>query len=153
MGKRKEKVPCKEAGCKENAVCKGLCANCYASMRRKLPEVRVRSIEYSKTYNTPERRRAQTLAKYGLTPEHYEELVQSQSGLCAICKKIPSGEGNASKFHVDHCHDSGKVRGLLCSSCNTGLGLFKHKIENIRSAIRYAEMWHQHRDSRSQSQT
>lgn len=61
--------------------------------------------------------------RYGLTEAQFRELLEKQKGCCAICgTDTPGGQG---RFHVDHCHKSGHVRGLLCSNCNTGLGQFK----------------------------
>ena len=78
----------------------------------------------------PERSRADNLRKYSLTPEGYVALVSAQGGRCAICRR-PSG------LDVDHDHTSGKVRGLLCGSCNRGIGLFKDDPERLSSAIAY----------------
>ena len=72
---------------------------------------------------------------YGLTPEDFEAMIQSQDG-CAICHddlKI------FMETHVDHCHDSGKVRGLLCGNCNRGLGQFKDDPTRLRAAAAYLE--------------
>lgn len=55
----------------------------------------------------------------------------TQSGKCLICNEIPK------RLVVDHCHTSGKVRGLLCDHCNTGLGRFKDSPELLMAAIRY----------------
>jgi len=72
--------------------------------------------------------------KYGLTPEHYEEMLERQGGGCAICGKPPGD----TALHVDHCHETGRVRGLLCFSCNAGLGQFKHDPELLEAALTYA---------------
>ncbi len=58
--------------------------------------------------------------KYGLSPEDFERLLTRQNGVCAICKVRP-----AEMLHVDHCHATNKVRGLLCRYCNIGLGGFR----------------------------
>lgn len=58
---------------------------------------------------------------YGLSLDEYNSLLASQSGVCALC----GGGSGQRRFAVDHCHSTGKVRGLLCRACNTGLGLFK----------------------------
>jgi len=72
---------------------------------------------------------------YGISLEKYDDLLKSQLGLCAICRTDnPGGKGD---FHVDHCHDTKKVRGLLCQSCNIGLGHFKDSIKFLESAIEY----------------
>ncbi len=60
---------------------------------------------------------------YGLTPKEYFNLLQSQGGTCAICHR-PASQTSTKKFlHVDHDHTTGQVRGLLCHSCNTAIGL------------------------------
>jgi len=73
---------------------------------------------------------------YGITYEQYEKLLEQQNHSCAICKsKISSSR--TSRLFVDHCHDSLEVRGLLCSSCNHGLGLFKDSPTLLKRAIHY----------------
>lgn len=76
--------------------------------------------------------------KYGLTIEQWEELFDSQDRKCAICF---SGENNfsAANFHVDHNHETGAIRGILCGSCNVSLGHFKDDVKILRSAIDYLE--------------
>lgn len=81
--------------------------------------------EYHREYNLK--------IKYGLTVEDYNNMLLNQAGGCAICGKSP-GE---RPFDVDHCHDTGKVRGLLCNNCNMGLGSFKDNIDNVRRAVQY----------------
>jgi len=58
---------------------------------------------------------------YGISVEQYEAMLKQQSGCCAICKKAP-GENARGRLHVDHCHKTGKIRGLLCVKCNMALG-------------------------------
>lgn len=67
--------------------------------------------------------------KYGLTKERYQHMFKVQGGRCAICL-----DPARSRLYVDHCHDSGDVRGLLCHSCNTGLGAFKDDIHILSNA-------------------
>ncbi len=69
--------------------------------------------------------------RYGITEEAYKDFLERQGGLCAICR------GLMSPPHVDHCHSSGKVRGLLCSECNLGLGKFKDNPEFLSRATSY----------------
>jgi hypothetical protein len=69
---------------------------------------------------------------YGITKEEFFNLLEEQNYLCAICKI----DINKSA-HVDHCHSSKKIRGLLCSNCNKGLGMFKDNIKFLESAIQY----------------
>lgn len=59
---------------------------------------------------------------YGITPEIYADMLASQGGVCAACGRSPEQERH-KVLHVDHCHKSEKIRGLLCSRCNTALGL------------------------------
>ncbi len=69
---------------------------------------------------------------YNITYDDFETLWIDQEYKCAIC------DSNISeKFNVDHCHTSGKVRGILCWDCNIGLGKFKDKIINLERAIKY----------------
>jgi hypothetical protein len=73
------------------------------------------------------------LTMYGLTSQDVKALWASQDRRCAICRR-PN-----VKFHVDHCHSTGKIRGLLCSNCNTALGLFGDDSERLRSAAAYLD--------------
>lgn len=68
---------------------------------------------------------------YGLSWESYNSMISSQDGKCLICKR------KDIKFHVDHCHTYGHVRGLLCKHCNMLLGNAKDNIEVLASAIEY----------------
>lgn len=86
-------------------------------------------------YSTPKveiNKRRSLLAKYGLTTADYKKLFEDQKGLCPICE-LPLGK----KFHVDHDHSTGKVRGLLHPNCNCILGFAKDDIQVLRGAIRY----------------
>jgi hypothetical protein len=72
--------------------------------------------------------------EYGITKEDYDNLLAKQAYQCAICgRKEPTGYN----WHVDHCHSSGKVRGLLCSKCNQGLGLFEDNVDVLYRAAEY----------------
>ena len=73
--------------------------------------------------------------KYGLAPGDYERMLEAQGGVCAICKREPRSGGR--KLHVDHCHRTKKVRGLLCWHCNVGLGEFGDSPERLESASLY----------------
>lgn len=75
--------------------------------------------------------------QYGLTLERYDEMVEEQHGGCAICGEPP--DGKHKYFHVDHNHETMIVRGLLCSRCNTAIGLFKEDIDRMKLAIKYLE--------------
>jgi hypothetical protein len=75
--------------------------------------------------------------KYGLSEEEYNNLLKKQDGKCAICKTTDLGKFKTKRFYVDHDKTTGKVRGLLCIKCNTGLGMFKEDIKILSEAIEY----------------
>lgn len=68
--------------------------------------------------------------KYGLTDESLAELTEQQGGMCKICKTRPAER-------IDHCHEKGHVRGLLCNNCNVGLGMFADDPTLLQAAIDY----------------
>lgn len=78
-------------------------------------------------------RRRQLRILYGITPEQYDALGQG----CAVCGL--EKHKNGYRLHVDHDHDTGVIRGKLCSSCNTGIGCFKNDPELLRKAALYLE--------------
>lgn len=65
----------------------------------------------------------------------FEALLHAQGGVCAICKTASPTHKN--KWHVDHDHQTGMVRGIVCGHCNAGLGYFRDSVESLRSAIEY----------------
>lgn len=75
--------------------------------------------------------------EFGITDEEYEQLLSVQGGVCGICGGPP--DGRWKRLHVDHCHTTGRVRGLLCTPCNQGLGLLRDSVERIHAAIAYLE--------------
>lgn len=76
---------------------------------------------------------------YGITLEQHDQMLKDQDYKCAICKTDkPDGTGN--QFNVDHCHTTGKVRGLLCWSCNSFIGYSKENIPSLESAISYLKL-------------
>lgn len=72
--------------------------------------------------------------KYGLTPEQVDTLIEGVGGKCEICKTVPE-----KGLVIDHCHSTGKVRGMLCQQCNSVLGMAKDDINVLTEAIRYLE--------------
>lgn len=77
----------------------------------------------------PSKRKAHSRKhNYGITESQYEEMLAAQDGKCRICEEVMNPP------HVDHCHSSLMVRGLLCKHCNTGLGHFKDKPERLLRA-------------------
>lgn len=100
-----------------------------------------KSREWTKTHkDNPKYRKSKQDAHYkttyGLTVEQREQMHQDQGGLCSICKTQLTIGVNT---HTDHCHNSNKVRGLLCGNCNRGLGSFKDNTGYLMEAIKYLQ--------------
>ena len=73
--------------------------------------------------------------EYGITPEDYNHMFTEQGGKCAICGV--SQLELSSRLCVDHDHNTGKVRGLLCPHCNTALGYFRDNLASLEHAVEY----------------
>lgn len=82
--------------------------------------------------------------QYKIRVEDYNRILESQGGVCSICKgnekSIAHTSNKIRNLTVDHCHTTGKIRGILCSRCNRGLGFFRDNIENLKSALKYLEV-------------
>lgn len=91
----------------------------------------------------PERAKNSDLKRsYGITLVEYETMLAAQDGKCAICKgpeRTRDKDGGPRRMPVDHDHETGKVRGLICTHCNRALGMFKDDIKILKSAIAYVE--------------
>ena len=139
--------------------CKSCCSTTFKSYRQAnldkfreykwyaKPENKAIKAEYQRQrkLEMPERvfqtkRNSYLKSKFGITPEQYEAMLAAQNGVCAICSSSEPGR-NSPYFHVDHCHDTGNIRGLLCNGCNVGLGHFKDDISRIESAAAYLKVW------------
>lgn len=81
-------------------------------------------------------RKSKLKIKYGLTEEAHDAMLASQGGCCAICKTFRWGSTSGVP-HVDHDHETGEVRGLLCFACNTGLGKLGDNVESLERALAY----------------
>ena len=78
------------------------------------------------------------LHKFGLTTQDFEEMHIAQNYECALCgSPDPGGRKAVKTFMIDHCHATGKVRGLLCHSCNLLLGHAKDNVQTLQNAIDY----------------
>jgi len=135
----------------------GLTASCKQCRNKrnleyftKHPEVRAmhnarnkekRKLYYSDPIRKLKYKNKDLLYSYGITLEQYEAMLKSQNSVCMICKKEEVHRNNqntgVSRLSVDHCHSTGKIRGILCTKCNTGLGSFKDNIELLTKAIQY----------------
>ena len=106
--------------------------------RKRHIENRVKRIAISRRryHENPERAYFKWIKVYGLSGEEYKILLNKQNGVCAICKTACS---SGRRLAVDHCHVTGRVRGLLCANCNTALGKFKDSPSLMVDAIRYIE--------------
>ena len=96
--------------------------------------------EYARTWqqnNLDRYRASQRKTKYGITPNDFDSMLSDQKGRCAICQtETPGGKGT---WHVDHCHTTQRVRGLLCTHCNLGIGHLRDDIAILKRAILYLE--------------
>lgn len=114
--RKKPAKPCSVAGCESHVYAKGVCHQHYIR-GRKLPQ------------------------KYGITAERADSILETQGGVCAICRCAQTKRDHRSSkimdYDVDHDHSTGKVRGLLCSNCNRSIGLLQDDPAVIASAIAY----------------
>lgn len=133
---------------------RGMCKNCYDKwLKSTNPEYLSRQQDSNKKWvkENVQRVRAhkekwrlkqdpvynhfRKLKRYNLTVQDYEEMFKKQNGVCAICGRPPS----KNKLAVDHCHETGKVRGLLCFRCNFGLSYFSESSGMMHKAAKYLE--------------
>lgn len=107
-----------------------LCSSCQNDSSRR---------SYRKNYRT--RRSARYEALYGITLEQYEAMFDEQQGLCALCDQpeVATYKGKQKWLAVDHCHETGRVRGLLCFKCNTALGRVADTPEAAWKLLAYLE--------------
>lgn len=75
--------------------------------------------------------------RFGIGVAEYNEMLRQQNGGCAICGTTDSKDSRTKHFSIDHCHATGKIRGLLCNNCNRALGGFEDSIEHLKAAINY----------------
>jgi len=85
-------------------------------------------------YKNPDYYKMRNFKKYGITQKQYEDMFWEQGLRCALCKtNNPNGKG----WHLDHCHTTNRVRGILCNNCNVGLVHFKEDLNLLKTAIEY----------------
>lgn len=104
--------------------------------------------ERSKAYKVKNKQKTKTVNRdlhlrktFGIGSDQYNAILTKQHGVCAVCgnPETSTYRGKLRHLSVDHCHETGKVRGLLCNDCNIALGWFKDDISRLKSAIRYLE--------------
>jgi hypothetical protein len=118
------------------SICK-LCHNeIYRNNYKKNPE-KYRQYTNSRPYR-PELKRKANLKTFGLTIQQYEEMLQLQQGVCAICAETCT---SGKRLAVDHCHVTGRVRQLLCRRCNQSIGKFNDDPVLLQKAVDYLLKW------------
>ena len=109
---------------------------CQPCRSARLNEYRSRTDYHKKAYakNAVHERERHLIRKYGVTLGDYERMFAKQGGLCAICKRPQD-----KSFDVDHCHATGRVRGLLCTNCNRMIGHANDDVARLKAAAAYLE--------------
>ena len=131
-----------------------ICKSCYkkrnnTNRQKKLdssPEAREKYNAYMRERNariSEEEYINRQCRLYGITYDDYLNLLKEQDGKCAICREQfpPWIRGERRPIHIDHNHETGKARGLLCPTCNLLLGHSKEKIANLVNAVQYLLKW------------
>ena len=133
---------CGKSGCGLPHKAKGLCHKHYMNQWYvDHPDGKVRARERMRLVPKSVSRSRQLKHYYGVDGVWYEQQLAKQNGVCAICRKPENKtiNGKLLRLAVDHCHDTGLVRGLLCQACNRGIGCFSHDVATLRSAIDYIQ--------------
>lgn len=111
------------------------------AMKNKESEKLKKKLKY---HANPDKYASSTMkATYGITLEQYRSILKSQHNVCVVCRNgevAVDKNGKTRRLAIDHCHSTGIIRGLLCSQCNTALGLMKDNAENIRRLAFYSEV-------------
>lgn len=120
----------KNSSIKKSSYCKPCCSQLTKKIYHQ------HTVEQRENFRSNSRK-ARLKREYGITVERYQELLKEQNFMCVICT-TPLREGDPNT-HIDHCHKSGVIRGILCTNCNRGLGHLKDSMEILEKAIRYLE--------------
>ena len=143
---KRVRATCSEPGCDERVVSFGKCERHRSRYKRKT-DPRMVSVQTGTTEELKAKfllRKDSNLRRdFGITLAQYDSKFAEQNGVCAICgqpdKRVHKATKLPMNLAVDHCHNSKKIRGLLCSNCNTGLGNFKDDPNILRAAVAYLE--------------
>ena len=132
-GNRKWHGSCSAAGCDKPAKCKGMCMSHY-------DKARWASGHRYPSHSGRPRRNVVMRKRYGIDHDQYDAILAAQGGRCAICRRTPDEAGMPKHWNgylcVDHCHDTGVVRGLLCNDCNIAIGRIRTP-DLLRAAADY----------------
>jgi len=158
IAKKDQVMKGKPAPCHPDKIiwARGMCKNCYDKwLKKNNPDYARRQKKnceewskkhkeelnkYKKEYakkrvkDDPQYHSIRNLRQYGMTLDDYDKMLERQNGVCAICGKEPPKD---RRLHVDHCHETGFVRGLLCFRCNFGLSYFGEDVEIMKKAFEY----------------
>jgi len=103
--------------------------------RRKYEVKQYHKHKHKKPYDYEKDKDSKLKRAYGISFQEYKEMLAAQEGKCAICGTQDMGKRKA--FAVDHCHTCNEVRGLLCSPCNTAIGLLREDLNTMKRAMEY----------------
>jgi hypothetical protein len=151
--KNAPKGPC---ACGRKHYAHGLCRRCYAghpvhgaAERERFQQYKERNGErikanrrayYKRTKGLlkhPSVTRLETLRLHGLTRDGYDAMFAAQGGRCAICHKTERESATKGRLAVDHSHETGQIRGLLCTRCNTAIGMLGDDVAGVWAALDY----------------
>lgn len=135
----------------KSAASKLIAAKRYGAKRRADPEFREKHKQYMREYRRKNKERLRKndaiyqklnaleirLKRKGLAPEAYQKTVEEHHGLCDLCGRKP--DGRWKKLNIDHCHKTGRFRGLLCFACNRAIGYFRDDPDLLRRAANYVQ--------------
>lgn len=147
---------CKEDGCTETSVSKQWCKLHYMRFYqranpKKMREKRKKYRDSLEGKTTTQKYRIKNRDKlkekqwvrnlrvsYGISPEEYWQMLLAQGGVCAICHSLPLAN---KRLGVDHCHKTGRVRGLLCHLCNVAVGFLEKDSERTTRGFAYIKRY------------
>ncbi len=118
--------------------------NTWARENRQANLERERERDRQRMVRDPDRTRRHGIKrKFGITLEEYDAMVLAQHGVCAACGGPPgqNSKGKPIRLAIDHCHRTGRVRGLLCANCNVAIGMVDDDIEQLEALIRYLKRY------------